>query len=268
MLQNNKSVFFLVKRRQLCVHLHFLAFARKLKENENEALEVMDEDVHVEGEGQNIEGGQEMEREDNQENVEVGGEKTGGGEQIARSRNDIIRTWEDELQGLSTSNANTLRLQMQRQIAYEIELDIVNNSTNLHYGTKCGVSGVPIFEPVHQKCNLCSSPLGKSVFPQGCSAAGGNGMLITHAQPFRGISIKIKKCKNKDCCAVNQIFPYDIGMNLMFMKSILNEIKKASLYDILSLLSLYATAINLAGVHCSNHLKIFFLGSYAHQTKR
>ncbi len=121
------------------------------------------------------------------------------------------KNWEACLKGLPINHASTLKLQMQHRIPYRIPIDIVQkvDEINIEESDKR-----PTFEPSNISCSLCGSTLNDAVYPQGCDSSNGNGILLIHKHPYLKINIKVKKCSNKECSAINQVFPYNIGMVL------------------------------------------------------
>ena len=158
----------------MCIHLHFVHLARNLKE-----------DI---------------------------GSETKGEAKIAQepetSLSCIGRTWHTDLEGLPTHHAASLKLQMQQRIPYVVPPDVIQKVDEI-----CVQPGVEklAFEPSEQDCWLCGSKLNDAVYPQGCDSSRGNGMLLINKHPFFRIDIKVKKCSNVDCGAVNQLFPYSHG---------------------------------------------------------
>ena len=86
----------------------------------------------------------------------------------------------------------TIDLQMIKELSYRFSSDILQKPDMI-----CLASNEPLsFEPSQLYCQRCQYVLSDSVFPQGCSSDGGNGVLLTNNHPFRKISLKLKKCRN------------------------------------------------------------------------
>ena len=101
----------------------------------------------------------------------------------------------------------TIDLQMTKELPYKVSPDILRKPDMICLASNELLS----FEPSQLYCQLCQYVLGDSVFPQGCSSNGGNGVLLTNNDPFRKINIKLKKCRNPICGGINPLFPIDQG---------------------------------------------------------
>lgn len=103
--------------------------------------------------------------------------------------------------------SKTIDLQMTKELPYKFSPDILRKLDMI-----CLASNEPLsFEPLQLYCHLCQYVLSDLVFPQGCSSDGGNGVLLTNNHPFRKINIKLKKCPNPICGAINPLFPIEQG---------------------------------------------------------
>ena len=86
----------------------------------------------------------------------------------------------------------TIDLQMIKELSYRFSSDILLKPDMI-----CLALNEPLsFEPSQLYCQRCHYVLSDSVFPQGCSSDGGNGVLLTNNHPFRKINLKLKKCRN------------------------------------------------------------------------
>ncbi|XP_028418841.1 HMG domain-containing protein 3-like [Dendronephthya gigantea] len=106
----------------------------------------------------------------------------------------------------SLSRSNTIELNMKRSLPTPIPKEII---------CKPGVidsspAGWPeILEPSETLCGLCSSPLGEGKAHHGSR---GKSYLLTELNPFKEIKVRVKMCTNTNCSAMNQIFPYELGL--------------------------------------------------------
>ena len=75
-----------------------------------------------------------------------------------------------------------------------------------------GVSGgwPMVFLPLDECCGLCHSPLGKETNHPGQQS--NDAYLITELNAFSKVDVKVKTCSSKDCLAIHQPFPVDIGI--------------------------------------------------------
>ncbi len=128
-------------------------------------------------------------------------------EEIEASHSSNV-SWDEQFSKLLIHVTSTIQLQMQYKIPYAIPVQILNKADELDWGR----DELPVFAPLHTECMLCSSILGAVLFPQGCNKSNGNGILLTNRFPFKPIEIKIKKCSNVDCGAINQLLPYEKGL--------------------------------------------------------
>eukprot|EP00794_Sanderia_malayensis_P009096 gene9096-10067_t len=101
----------------------------------------------------------------------------------------------------------TIALHMQRKIPYQIPKKYV---TAVDIDVK-QEGNIVTFEPENSECERCGWLLGESLFPQGSKSIGGNGYLFSNRSAFMPINIKIKKCKNSECRAINTPFPIEKG---------------------------------------------------------
>ena len=62
--------------------------------------------------------------------------------------------------------------------------------------------------PSEVKCGLCGTELGDPVKDPGSD---GEAVIVTASFLFRKVAIRAKFCRNADCKAMHQAFPYDIG---------------------------------------------------------
>ncbi len=116
--------------------------------------------------------------------------------------------WMADLNTGSLEHTSTMKIQMTLEIPYKIPPEVLLRAEDINPNDG---SGIKTFEPSETECRLCSAPLGPAIFPQGCRAAGGNGVLMTNRHPFHPINIKQKKCTSKECGAINLLFPYEMG---------------------------------------------------------
>ena len=121
---------------------------------------------------------------------------------IDYDRSNISTTTKTEQQRIKT-----IDLQMTEELPYKFSPDILRKPDMICLASNEQLS----FEPSQLYCHLCQYVLSDSVFPQGCSSYGGNGVLLTNNDPFRKINIKLKKCQNPICGAINSLFPIDQG---------------------------------------------------------
>ena len=61
--------------------------------------------------------------------------------------------------------------------------------------------------PLDEYCGLC---LGRKTNHPG--QQGNDTYLITELNEFSQVDVKMKTCSSKDCLAINQLFPLDIGI--------------------------------------------------------
>lgn len=159
----------------MCLHVHFVLLAKKVKED----TELQTENIAIDFQ------------------ADIGESQSVG------------LTWKDDLQqAFKQDRIATMELQMSRQIPYAIPVEILVAADSLQLND---LESTLIFEPSETTCILCLSPLGASVFQQGADPKNKTDFLLTRRYPFHRIHIKVKKCLNSSCGAMNQIFPYTMG---------------------------------------------------------
>ena len=67
-----------------------------------------------------------------------------------------------------------------------------------------------VFLPLDEYCGLCHSPLGQETNHPGQQS--NDAYLITELNAFSKVDVKVKTCSSKDCLAIHQPFPVDIGI--------------------------------------------------------
>lgn len=78
--------------------------------------------------------------------------------------------------------------------------------------TLFGVEGSwpSLFQPSVDNCGLCESPLGRLINHPGQQS--NSAYLVTELNPFKKVDVKVRVCQSKQCMAIDQPFPADIGL--------------------------------------------------------
>ena len=99
-----------------------------------------------------------------------------------------------------------------RKLPYEIPRELLRSIMTKDSCSLLGVSGgwPMVFLPVDEYCGLCHSPLGKETNHPGQQS--NDAYLITELNAFSKVDVKVKTCSSKDCLAIHQPFPVDIGI--------------------------------------------------------
>ena len=114
---------------------------------------------------------------------------------------------EDSSQRIST----ILLAHETRRLPYHIPRDLLRSIMKRDSNTLFGVEGSwPIlFLPRENQCGLCGSSLGLPTNHPGQQT--NNTYLITELNPFKKVDVKVKTCISKECLAMHQPFPQDVG---------------------------------------------------------
>ena len=98
-----------------------------------------------------------------------------------------------------------------RKLRYQIPRVLLRSIMTRDSCTLFGIEGAwpEFFCPEEENCALCGSSLGPVSNHPGQRSA--DSYLITELNPFKKIDIKVKTCTSKDCLAMHQRFPVDIG---------------------------------------------------------
>ena len=77
--------------------------------------------------------------------------------------------------------------------------------------TLFGVEGSwpSLFQPSVDNCGLCESPLGCPINHPGQQS--NSAYLVTELNPFKKVDVKVRVCQSRQCMAIHQPFPADIG---------------------------------------------------------
>ena len=77
--------------------------------------------------------------------------------------------------------------------------------------TLFGVEGSwpSLFQPSVDNCGLCESPLGRLINHPGQQS--NSAYLVTELNPFKKVDVKVRVCQSRQCMAIDQPFPADIG---------------------------------------------------------
>ena len=67
-----------------------------------------------------------------------------------------------------------------------------------------------VFLPLDEYCGLCHPPLGKETNHPG--QQGDDAYLIMKLNAFSKVDVKVETRTSKDCLAIHQPFPVDIGI--------------------------------------------------------
>ena len=122
------------------------------------------------------------------------------------------KLWGQFLQNCSSDRSATLQLHMALEIPYIIPVDIINKADEIIYDKL----SLATFEPLHSTFLRCNSAVSKSLYQQGSNSSLGNGYLLTNRHSLQKCDTKIKKCTNPSCRATNHLFPYQLGIFLLF----------------------------------------------------
>jgi len=114
---------------------------------------------------------------------------------------------EDGLQRKST----ILLADKRRSLPYQIPRDLLRAIMARDSCTLFGVEGSwpSLFLPSENHCGLCASPLGPAINHPGQQS--NSSYLISELNAFTKVDIKVRTCGNKECMAIHQPFPVDIG---------------------------------------------------------
>ena len=105
-----------------------------------------------------------------------------------------------------------------RKLPYHIPWELLRSIMTRDSCTLFGVSEgawPELFCPLDENCGLCGSPLGQLINHPGQQSK--DTYLITELNAFKKADIKVKTCSNKDCAAIHQPFPADIGTYLSLL---------------------------------------------------
>ena len=121
----------------------------------------------------------------------------------------------------STSTSSSSSVQRQstilladkvRKLPYEVPRELLRGIMARDSCSLLGVSGgwPMVFLPLDEYCGLCHSPLCKETNHSGQQS--NDAYLITELNAFSKVDVKVKTCSSKDCLAIHQPFPVDIGI--------------------------------------------------------
>ena len=98
-----------------------------------------------------------------------------------------------------------------RKLPYHISKDLLRGIISRDACSLFGVQGSwpDLFYPAEEHCGLCGSPLGHLTNHPGQKSH--DTYLITELNAFKKVDVKVKTCLNKNCLAIHQPFPIDIG---------------------------------------------------------
>ena len=99
-----------------------------------------------------------------------------------------------------------------RKLLYKVPRELLRGIMARDSCSLLGVSGgwPMVFLPLDECCGLCHSPLGKETNHPGQQS--NDAYLITELNAFSKVDVKVKTCSSKDCLAIHQPFPVDIGI--------------------------------------------------------
>ena len=195
-----------VQRRKLCLHLHYVMLARRLK---GEKIDLQSDSASAGSSAfSSLEHPTTSKPDQSNELVVMTAVDSG-------RRSTDKKLWHLDLEGLSETRAAALKVQMKRLIPYQIPLEILqwlgSSDAASHLRERKEDCAWPnSFSPSESMCCLCHNPLGPPVIPQGRDADG-HSYLLTNLNPFRRVEILVRKCQNKRCKAVHHLFPYQLG---------------------------------------------------------
>ena len=99
-----------------------------------------------------------------------------------------------------------------RKLPYKIPRELLRGIMARDSCSLLGLSGgwPTVFLPVDEYCGLCHSPLGRETNHPGQQS--NDAYLITELNAFSKVDVKVKTCSSKDCLAIHQPIPVDIGI--------------------------------------------------------
>ena len=114
---------------------------------------------------------------------------------------------EDSLQRKST----ILLAYKTRSLPYQFPRHLLDSIMARDSCTLFGVEGSwpSLFQPSVDNCGLCESPLGRPINHPGQQS--NSAYLVTELNPFKKVDVKVRVCQSKQCMAIDQPFPADIG---------------------------------------------------------
>lgn len=149
---------------------------------------------------------------ENNINEEVGNDDVNMVNDDGGGDDNMVKDNDNSKRRNETSLLSTLKIQKFRKIPYQIPADLLNMPTNLK-----AAPGLLCFEPTESECILCGTKLSNSMYPQGMNSEGGNGTLISNAQSFLKVHIKIRKCVNTECKAIHVPYLFHQGNAFSFL---------------------------------------------------
>ena len=118
---------------------------------------------------------------------------------------------DEQLGNESISRRSSVLLALSRKIPYNVSKDVLERISKLDANCLLGLvnKGWPEeFAPHNTDCQLCNSDVSSAIRHPGQK---GKSYLLTELNSFKTIAIKVKVCQNKECKAIHQSLPYDIG---------------------------------------------------------
>ena len=114
---------------------------------------------------------------------------------------------EDSLQRKST----ILLAYKTRSLPYQFPRHLLHSIMARDLCTLFGVEGSwpSLFQPSVDNCGLCESPLGRPINHPGQQS--NSAYLVTELNPFKKVDVKVRVCQRRQCMAIHQPFPADIG---------------------------------------------------------
>ena len=114
---------------------------------------------------------------------------------------------EDSLQRKST----ILLAYKTRSLPYQFPPHLLHSIMARDSCTLFGVEGSwpSLFQPSVDNCGLCESPLGRLINHPGQQS--NSAYLVTELNPFKKVDVKVRVCQSRQCMAIHQPFPADIG---------------------------------------------------------
>ena len=194
-----------VQRRKLCLHLHYVMLARRLK---GEKIDLQAGSASVDSSAcSSLEHPTTSKPDQSNELVVTTAVDSG-------RRSTDKKLWHLDLEGFSETRAAALKVQMKRLIPYQIPLEILQRLSSSdaasHLRERKDCAWPNSFSPSESMCCLCHNPLGPPVIPQGRDADW-HSYLLTNLNPSRRVEILVRKCQNKRCKVVHHLFPYQLG---------------------------------------------------------
>ena len=124
---------------------------------------------------------------------------------------------EEEKNTNSSSRFNTIKMNMKRFLPNSMPRISIIRKPGL---IDLSPTGWPeIFEPTETNCGLCNHVLGESRAHPGSR---GKSFLLMELNPFKDIRVLVKIRTNTECSAMDQVFPYELGMYYYVNKLSLN----------------------------------------------